>query len=200
VNKRPLHLASSSPRRREILDSLGLTYTWAATNIDEALLEGETAEAMVLRLARAKAMAAGKSAATTVLGADTAVVLRSRILGKPGSLDEATEMLGHLSGQTHQVLTGVALHSGRETRTALSTSMVRFRDISADELTAYCRTREYEGKAGAYAIQGLGGLFVESLSGSYSGVVGLPVFETAGLLREAGMDVLRMTKRSGPTL
>jgi septum formation protein len=105
-----------------------------------------------------------------------------------------------LSGQTHQVLTGVALHSGRETRTALSTSMVRFRDISVDELTAYCRTREYEGKAGAYAIQGLGGLFVESLSGSYSGVVGLPVFETAGLLREAGMDVLRMTKRSGPTL
>jgi septum formation protein len=142
--------------------------------------------------------AVGERPSAAVLGADTAVVLRSRILGKPASQQQAMDMLVRLSGQTHQVLTGVALRAGGELHTALSTSTLRFREIASAELSAYCRSGEFEGKAGAYAIQGLGGLFVESLSGSYSGVVGLPVFETAGLLRAAGMDIFRMTTLAGP--
>jgi septum formation protein len=194
-----LHLASSSPRRREILASLGLPFTWDASNVDEMPLAGEAADGMVLRLAAAKARAAGVRASTVVLAADTAVVLGSRILGKPSSAEEAMDMLGSLSGRTHQVLTGVALATKGELRTALSTSDVRFREITSSELRAYGRSGEFAGKAGAYAIQGLAGLFVASLRGSYTGVVGLPVFETAALLRDAGMDILQMTTIAGPT-
>jgi septum formation protein len=180
--------------------SLGLEFSWAATEVDETQKATETADAMVLRLAVAKARAAGDLPSSAVLGADTAVVLGSQVLGKPDSPEDAARMLARLSGQTHRVMTGVALISGGVTRTALSISAVKFRDIAATELRAYCRTGEFSGKAGAYAIQGLAGLFVESLHGSYSGVVGLPVYETAGLLRAAGMDILRMTKISGLAL
>jgi septum formation protein len=197
VNELKLHLASSSPRRREILDALGLRYSWSATDIDETPLAGEAAGRMVLRLAEAKARAAAGQPSTLILGADTAVVLDSRILGKPGSMDEAVEMLSGLSGRTHQVLTGVALLKAGVEDTALSCTEVRFREISVDEAAAYCRSGEYRGKAGAYGIQGLAGMFVESLSGSYSGVVGLPVYETAALLRAAGMDILHMTNSPG---
>ncbi|MDH4049695.1 MAG: Maf family nucleotide pyrophosphatase [Gammaproteobacteria bacterium] len=192
-----LHLASSSPRRREILDSLGLVYSWAATDIDESPLAGELAEAMVLRLAAAKARAAGVRDVTAILGADTAVVCGDRVLGKPASVDEAMEMLRNLSGQVHRVLTGVAVLAAGDTQTALSDTRVRFREIGQREIVAYCRSGEFEGKAGAYAIQGLAGMFVESLHGSYSGVVGLPVFETAALLRAAGLDIFSMTTFSG---
>lgn len=109
------------------------------------------------------------------------------------------DMLGKLSGRTHQVLTGVVLAATGEIRSALSVSDVRFREITACELRAYGRSGEFAGKAGAYAIQGLGGLFVASLRGSYTGVVGLPVFEMAALLRDAGMDILQMTTIAGPT-
>ncbi len=197
MSETKLHLASASARRREILDALGVAFTWSATDIDETPLAGEDAESMVLRLAAVKARAAAGLPATAILGADTAVVLGTQILGKPGSVHEAMNMLALLSGRTHRVLTGVALLSGAATNTAVSRTEVRFREIAVDEASAYCRSGEYQGKAGAYAIQGLAGLFVESLSGSYSGVVGLPVFETAGLLRAAGMDVLRMTRFSG---
>jgi len=192
-----LHLASSSPRRREILDSLGLAYSWAATDLDESPLPREAPEAMVLRLAEAKVRAAGERDATAVLGADTAVVLGEQVLGKPGCADEAIAMLRLLSGQAHRVVTGVALLVEGAARTALSETSVRFRQISQREIVAYCRSGEFEGKAGAYAIQGLAGTFVELLHGSYSGVVGLPVFETAELLRAAGLDILRMTNLSG---
>jgi septum formation protein len=197
VSELRLHLASASARRREILDALGLSYTWSAADVDETPLAGEDAESMVLRLAVAKARAARGLPATAILGADTAVVLGTQILGKPGSVDEAMDMLGLLSGRTHRVLTGVALLSGVATSTAVSCTEVQFREIGVDEASAYCRAGEYQGKAGAYGIQGLASVFIESLVGSYSGVVGLPVFETAGLLRAAGMDVLRMTKFSG---
>lgn len=192
VNRLELHLASGSQRRREILDALGLSYSWSATDIDETPLPGEAADHMVLRLAVAKARAAAGRPSKVILGADTAVVLDSRILGKPASMDEAMEMLACLSGRTHRVLTGLALLKAGVEDTALSCTEVRFREISVDEAAVYCRSGEYRGKAGAYGIQGLAGVFVESLSGSYTGVVGLPVYETAGLLRAAGMHILYM--------
>ncbi len=197
MNKLKLHLASASPRRREILAALGLTFSWSGTDVDERPLDGEAAERMVLRLAATKARAAAECRATVVLGADTAVVLESRILGKPASMDEAMAMLASLSGRTHRILTGVALLKAGVADTALSCTTVRFREIALDEAAAYCRSGEYCGKAGAYGIQGLAGVFVESLSGSYSGVVGLPVYETAGLLRAAGMDILRVATFQG---
>ncbi|MCI0516656.1 MAG: Maf family nucleotide pyrophosphatase [Woeseiaceae bacterium] len=197
MNKLRLHLASGSPRRREILDALGLPYSWSATDIDETPLAGETAERMVLRLAAAKARAATGQPSTVILAADTAVVLDSQMLGKPASVDEAMDMLARLSGRTHLVFTGVAALAPAVEQTAMSRSEVRFREISVDEAAVYCRSGEYRGKAGGYGIQGLAGVFVESISGSYSGVVGLPVFETAKLLRAAGIDVLRLTTLAG---
>ena len=147
---------------------------------------------MVLRLAKAKAEAAEVDAGTIVIGADTAVVLGDEVFGKPAGRDDAMAMLAALSGKTHQVITGVAVRSGAGLQTALSISEVRFREISPDEALAYWQSGEPRDKAGAYAIQGRGGVFVAAISGSYSGVVGLPVFETAGLLRDAGLDIARL--------
>lgn len=195
-----LHLASASPRRREVLSALGLTFSWAATDVDETTQDGEDADSVVLRLASAKAHAAGRPPGVATLAADTEVVLAAQIFGKPGSLQEAMDMLGQLSGRTHRVVTGVALLVGGKESTALCSSEVRFRKIAPAELAAYCQTGEYRGKAGAYAIQGLAAVFVESLRGSYTGVVGLPVFETVGLLRAAGLDIWQMTTISGRTL
>jgi len=185
-----LHLASSSPRRQEILAALGLTFSTGGVDVDEMRLDGEAADAMVLRLAEAKARAIEIDESRIVLGADTAVVLGEDIFGKPTDCDEAVEMLGRLSGRRHRVLTGVALYSGQGVRTALSTTEVRFREIGPDEALAYWQSGEPCDKAGAYAIQGRGGVFVETISGSYSGVVGLPVFETTQLLRDAGLGIL----------
>jgi len=158
--------------------------------VDERRLEGESAEAMVVRLAEAKARAVEIDDLAIVLGADTAVVLGDEVFGKPESLEAALETLARLSGNTHRVLTGVALYSAQGVRTALSSTEVRFREIGPDEALAYWQSGEPCDKAGAYAIQGLGGVFVEAITGSYSGVVGLPVFETARMLREAGLRVL----------
>jgi len=185
-----LHLASTSPRRREILNALGLTFTTAGVAVDEQRLPGEAADAMVLRLARAKAEAVQRKQLQVVLGADTAVVLGDEILGKSRDCDDAVNMLAQLSGRTHAVLTGVALSTGQGLRTILSTTEVRFRKIRPDEALAYWQSGEPCDKAGAYAIQGRGGVFVEAISGSYSGVVGLPVFETVQLLHDAGIQVL----------
>jgi len=187
------HLASSSPRRAAILDALGAAYTMAGMDIDEQRLPGETADAMVLRLAAGKAAAAGKLHANAVLAADTAVVVDDEIFGKPVDQEDAMLMLARLSGRSHQVMTGVAVRWGDTERVILSTTEVRFREISPDEALAYWQSGEPRGKAGAYAIQGLAGLFVEQISGSYSGVVGLPVYETATLLAEAGIDLLKRT-------
>ena len=186
-----LHLASSSPRRREILGALGLDFSYSGVDLDESQLRGEAPEAMVLRLAAAKAAAAAVDAATLVLGADTAVVLGERIFGKPRDRDDAVTMLECLSGNSHRVLTGVALRTPAGVRTALSVTEVQFREIRPDEALAYWHSGEPCDKAGAYAIQGLGGVFVEAISGSYSGVVGLPVFETVELLRRSGVEILQ---------
>lgn len=187
-----LHLASGSPRRREILDSLGLRYAWAAVDIDETAARNEAPGELALRLAAAKARAyAGRQDdAKIVLGADTVVTLDGRLFGKPGSAGEAVDMLRELSGRTHTVMTAVAVLAHGHEHTAVAATEVTFRPIDRAEAEAYCDSREPEGKAGGYAIQGRGGVFVASLSGSYSGVVGLPVFETAALLRTAGLDVL----------
>jgi septum formation protein len=185
-----LHLASASPRRKEILEALGLTFSTGGVDIDETPLAAEPAEAMVLRLAQAKAGLVDGHAPQIVLGADTAVVLGNDVFGKPEGCEQALEMLRRLSGRTHQVLTGVAVASELGIRTALSATEVRFREIGPDEALAYWQSGEPRDKAGGYAIQGCGGVFVESIAGSYSGVVGLPVFETAELLREAGLRVL----------
>ena len=145
-----------------------------------------------MRLAREKALAVDRRLydGLPVLAADTVVVLGDRVFGKPCGRDDALLMLATLSGKVHRVLTAVALGSEGQLLTAMSESEVRFRDIDPDEAEAYWQSGEPEGKAGAYAIQGLGGIFVASLNGSFSGVVGLPVFETAGLLRQAGIPIL----------
>ena len=189
-----LHLASSSPRRREILTSLGLTFSHGGVDIDESRQSGEPLTDMAVRLAREKALAA-PGVDLPVLAADTIVTLRDRAFGKPASREEGLSMLEALSGKTHRVITGVALRAGGRLETAMSETAVRFRDIGPDEALAYWHSGEPRDKAGAYGIQGLGGIFVESISGSYSGVVGLPVFETALLLGRAGIDVLLKTGR-----
>ena len=190
VNTPHLHLASSSPRRKQILEALGLEFTAAGADVDETPVTGEPAEAMVLRLAEAKARAGGRGAATVVIGADTAVVLDGAMFGKPRNRADALAMLAALSGRRHRVLTGVAVKSPQGIASVLSTSEVEFREIDPDEAQAYWHSGEPADKAGAYAVQGLGGVFVSSIAGSYSGVVGLPVFETTALLKRAGIDVM----------
>jgi len=181
-------LASGSPRRREILAAMGFEFETVSVDVDETRLEDESAEEMVLRLAIAKAQAAKQG--EVVLGADTVVVLGDRVLGKPLHEQGAVDMLLALSGHTHTVLTGVALKTSTGTQTKLSSTEVRFREIGQDEAHRYWQSGEPADKAGSYGIQGIGGMFVESISGSYSGVMGLPVFETVELLGAAGIRVL----------
>lgn len=183
-----LHLASSSPRRRRILESMGLDFSAAGVDVDERQYPGESADVMVVRLAAAKAQAVDAGPGVVVLGADTAVVLDGEVFGKPAGEADALRMLAALSGRRHKVMTGVAVRSGDSTATTLSVTAVKFREIGPDEALDYWHSGEPAGKAGAYAIQGLAAAFVESISGSYSGVVGLPVLETADLLRSAGID------------
>ncbi|MFQ6005383.1 MAG: Maf family protein [Woeseia sp.] len=187
-----VHLASSSPRRHQVLEALGVSFTAAGVDIDETRYDGEPVADMVVRLAVAKAKAARATVddALPIIGADTAVALGDRVLGKPGSDGEAMEMLACLSGRAHTVLTAVALDHAGEVSTATSITEVRFREISPDEAQRYWQSEEPRDKAGAYAVQGVGGIFVEHVSGSYSGVVGLPVFEMAELLRKAGLNIM----------
>ena len=184
-----LILASSSPRRREILSALGLKFTVCAADIDETMRDGESAGDMVLRLAIEKATVTPVALGQIVIGADTAVVLGAAIFGKPGDRDDALAMLAALSGKTHQVMTGVAVATAGGVETVRSVTDVRFREIHPDEARRYWQSGEPQGKAGAYAIQGRGGVFVEAIMGSYTGVVGLPVFETGRLLAAAGLAI-----------
>ena len=186
-----IHLASQSPRRRELLAQIGIRHDVIAVEVDETPRAGEAPAEYVLRLALAKARAGHRLRPDRpVLGADTAVVQDDRILGKPLDRQDAAAMLAQLSGREHRVLTAVALVGDRE-ETRLSVSRVRLRPIDAAEAAAYWETGEPADKAGGYAVQGLGALFVESIGGSYSGVMGLPLFETGELLRRAGIAPLR---------
>jgi septum formation protein len=186
-----IYLASGSPRRRELLQQIGVPFRVLGTAVDEAVAAGEAAAAYVARLAAAKAEAGWEQAQDAhpapVLGADTAVVLDGEILGKPAHRDDGERMLRQLSGRTHEVLTAIALRTAAGLRSSISRSAVTFRRIAADEAQAYWDTGEPLDKAGAYAIQGRAAVFIADLRGSFSGVMGLPLFETAELLAEAGV-------------
>lgn len=191
-----VYLASGSPRRRELLRQIGVPFRVVAAPVDETPRLNEAAPAYVLRLAAAKAgagwdrsrdAAQASAADCPVLAADTAVVLNGRILGKPVDRQDAEDMLRQLSGRTHEVLTAIALRTGEGVRSRVSRSEVTFRAVAAAEARAYWDTGEPRDKAGAYAIQGRAAIFIADLRGSYSGVMGLPLFETAELLGEAGV-------------
>lgn len=190
-----LLLASASPRRRELLAQLGLPFRVAAVDIDESPFPGEAPRDLVLRLARGKAETAlaGSEPGQWVLGADTVVAVGKEILGKPGDAAEAAAMLERLSGRAHTVHSGLALaRSGFATRVDAVRTRVWMRDIAADEIVTYLATGEPLGKAGAYAIQGRAAVFVRCLAGSYSNVVGLPLFELDAMLREIPDPPARM--------
>jgi septum formation protein len=186
-----VYLASASPRRRELLRQIGVRFEVIAGEVDEDLLQDEAPVTYVSRLAAAKAHAGWRlrreAADAPVLAADTAVVFDGCILGKPLDRRDGEHMLSKLSGRTHEVLTAVALRSRAGLETRVSRSMVTFRPIDAAEARAYWDTGEPCDKAGGYAIQGHAAVFVADLKGSYSGVMGLPLFETAELLKSAGL-------------
>ena len=185
-----LRLASASPRRRQLLELIGVPHVVTPADIDETPLPDEPSNEYVLRLAREKAEAVWTlHADLPVLAADTTVVIDSEILGKPESEDEAHYMLGKLSGRDHLVHTGVALWSDEHQLLFHTATQVCFAPLTAEEIHAYWVSGEPRGKAGAYAIQGLGAVFVTGISGTYTGVMGLPLFETAHLLRQAGIPV-----------
>ncbi len=182
-----LLLASASPRRRELLAQLGVCFRVAVVDIDESPGPGEAPRDLVLRLARVKAETAlaGSEPGQWVLGADTVVAVGAEILGKPEDATAAATMLERLSGRVHTVHSGLALaRSGCATRVDAVRTRVWMRDIAADEIAAYLATGEPMGKAGAYAIQGRAAAFVRCLAGSYSNVVGLPLFELDAMLRQ----------------
>jgi septum formation protein len=184
-----LVLASQSPRRRELLDQLGVHFDCCPADIDETPGPAERAEDYVVRLAIEKARAvAPQYPDSWVLGSDTSVVINGQILGKPESKDDATRMLLSLSDATHQVLTAIALVQGDNCLHRLITTDVRFREITPAMAEAYWQTGEPCDKAGSYGIQGLGGMLVRSIEGSYSAVVGLPLAETADLLMDVGIE------------
>lgn len=181
-------LASMSPRRRELLGQIGVPHTVVAAHVDESLLPAEAPADYVARLARLKATTVReRGEALPVLAADTTVVLAGSVYGKPLDRADGLAMLAALAGRTHEVLTAVALATERGVALRLNRSSVTFRRISRAEMEAYWETGEPHDKAGGYAIQGYGAVFVAALSGSYSGVMGLPLLETAELMREAGI-------------
>jgi septum formation protein len=196
IPERGIYLASRSPRRRELLSQIGVRYhlllfrerLGERPEVDEAALEGESPAAYVERMARAKSEAGWNRMLqrnlphAPVLAADTTVALGGRILGKPRDRAEAAEMLAALSGERHEVLTGVALKHHDQTEFALSTSEVLLKKMSPDEIAQYVASGEGDDKAGAYAIQGRAARFIVELRGSYSGVMGLPLYETSLLL------------------
>lgn len=206
---RSIYLASRSPRRRELLAQIGVRFQLLLfrdrphtdPELDETVLSGETPAAYVERLARAKAQAGWQRIEqrslprAAVLAADTTVALEGRVLGKPGDRREAAEMLAALSGRRHEVLSAVALTHDSKMECAVSVSQVDFKPLSAEEIRRYVATGECDDKAGGYAIQGRAAQFVRELRGSFSGVMGLPLYETAQLLERMGAERERRNPR-----
>ena len=181
-------LASMSPRRRELLAQIGVPHTVSAAHVDESLLPDESPADYVARLATLKATTVrDRGEALPVLAADTTVVLNGVVYGKPADRADGLDMLARLAGRTHEVLTAVALATQRGVALRVNVSSVRFRNIERAEIERYWETGEPRDKAGGYAIQGYGAVFVMALNGSYSGVMGLPLLETAELLRDSGL-------------
>ncbi|HCW17568.1 nucleoside triphosphate pyrophosphatase [Achromobacter sp.] len=193
-----LYLASASPRRRELLTQIGLAHEVlrvpAPPGEDEPQHPGESAADYVRRTASDKAlrgrdwMRSQALPTLPLLAADTTVVLDGVVLGKPADRDDAMRILRALSGATHDVHTAVAVWAGNQLLEAVSITQVRMRELIDDEIGRYCDSGEPFGKAGAYGIQGMAGTFIAHISGSYTGVMGLPLFETANLLRAAGIQ------------
>ncbi len=190
-----IYLASKSPRRREILDQIGVPYEPLVVTVDEQRGEGETPEDYVVRLAREKAtagaalMLARGLVVRPVLGADTLVICEGEVMEKPTNQQQATTMLRQLSGREHQVLTAIAFNDGERQDERLGQTRVRFRALTDAEIRAYWQTGEPRDKAGAYGIQGKGAVFVESIEGSYSNVVGLPIEQLFVSLQSFDIDV-----------
>jgi len=185
-------LASASPRRQQLLDQIGVQYQVLPVDIDEIPLREESAQDFACRLAVEKAQVGyqRQTEKQPVLGSDTVVVLNGQILGKPNNRDHGLVMLSALSGNSHEVITAVAMVDGERSSCCLSRSQVYFRKMSQSEIEAYWDTGEPADKAGGYGIQGLAAQFIERLDGSYSGVMGLPLFETAELLKQFGIELL----------
>jgi septum formation protein len=196
-----LYLASQSPRRRELLGRLGLEFGILDLDVPEHRQPGEPAEDYVRRVAREKAGAGllqvmGNPAAL-VLGSDTEVVLDDEVFGKPRDADDAAMMLRRLSGRTHQVISAVSLVSPAREAQTVSVSEVSFAALSEALIAAYVAGDQWQGKAGAYAIQGFAETFITRLAGSYSGVMGLPLHETAILLRQFGLEPVPHPAKAG---
>jgi septum formation protein len=202
---RKIYLASKSPRRRELLRQIGVDFELLLLRertdagpgaVSEAVLPDEAADAYVARVTREKAETAWNTMswrrlpARTILTADTTVVHDGRILGKPADAAEAIGMISALSGNTHQVLTSVVVKTEQHLWQITHCSEVTFAAISEDRIRSYCATAEPYDKAGGYAVQGLAAVFIERIAGSYSGIMGLPLFETSQLLKRAGVPIL----------
>lgn len=189
-----IYLASRSPRRAELLRQLDMPFQVVKVHVDETVRSSEEPATCAQRLAEAKAQAAllslGSGITQPILAADTLVSVDGACLGKPADQAESLAMLARLSGRSHEVLSAITLWRDGVMRSALSVSTVKFRAITVEEAVNYWQTGEPNGKAGGYAIQGRGALFIERLEGSYSGVMGLPLFETAALLRAVGIRIL----------
>lgn len=188
-----IYLASQSPRRRELLTQLGVAFEVISVDVHEARVPGESPQAYILRVSREKAgaglFALGGVSGAVVLGADTDVVLNDHVLGKPNDAADAAKMLRALSGTTHDVYTAVWLVSSGREEHRLSHTRVRFSELSETDIRRYIATGEPFGRAGAYAIQGFAGGFIAGIEGSFSGVMGLPVYETCQLLRNFNIPV-----------
>ncbi len=204
IGGKRIYLASRSPRRRELLAQIGVGFELLllredplrGADVDETPHPGEAPDAYVTRISLAKAetgwlrVQQRRLPAYPVLAADTAVVLGERIMGKPSGPDEAMEMLAALSGKTHQVLTAVAVSSGGRVKQKLSASSVEFAPLAKPTIRRYTMSGEPLDKAGAYAVQGRAAAFIEKIEGSYSGVMGLPLYETTQLLMTFGIEVI----------
>ncbi len=203
MNERAIYLASRSPRRRELLRQIGVTFeliplregAGRSADVNETPHVGEAADDYVLRVACDKArvaagiVAARRIVARPVLAADTSVICDDNILGKPANADEATQMLGRLAGRAHRVLTAVAVAAENRMETRVSESCVWFRSLDAAEIRRYVATGESYDKAGGYAVQGQAAAFITRIDGSYSGIMGLPLAETTELLRSYGISI-----------
>lgn len=198
-----IYLASKSPRRRELLRQIGIEFELLllrdasprGSDVTEEPLPNEVAADYVARVTQEKAIVASafmherKLPIRPVLAADTTVVIDGKIIGKPGNFSDAVDMITLLSGRTHRVLTGLAVHHHHDSFHTLQTSEVSFAKLTSQEIIAYCHTQEPYDKAGGYGIQGLAARFITHISGSYSGIMGLPLFETSTLLRRAGIHI-----------
>lgn len=196
MDKKTIYLASRSPRRAELLQQIGLNFTVLPSDIDETPLLNELSHEYVVRLAAEKAQACfaklqmDQADLYPVLAADTTVSVDGRILGKPQDDADAFQMLSSLAGRWHEVHTGIAVATTTGVKTAISTTRVEMPKLSDEKILAYVATGEPSDKAGAYGIQGLASTIIKRIEGSYSGVMGLPIYETAMLLEQAGIRVL----------